>query len=94
MNKDTATRVDCPKPNTHPLGFMILSFILSLFWLKINNIPVIPLGFILAILVAFWHRDIERTIYNRDYLPEMTGISILGAFIGFLINLNMFLFPS
>ncbi len=59
-----ARECESPKPDTHPLGFTLLTFLLSLLWLKIQGQPVFPLGFLIAVAVAFWHKSIEDALYG------------------------------
>jgi hypothetical protein len=81
-----ARECECPKPDTHPLGFTFLTFLLSLLWLRIQGQPVFPLGFLIAVTVAFWHKSIEEAIYGRNHLTAMVLVSIFGAILGFLIR--------
>lgn len=38
--------------NSHAVGFLILSFLLSFLWFRINRVGVFPLGFVGALVVA------------------------------------------
>ena len=75
----------CSNVNTHPLGFTILVFILAMLWLRVNGRPVFPLGFILALTVAYWHADIERGIYGRSRFLEMVITAVVGMIIGMML---------
>ena len=77
---------ECPRPDTYPLGFTFLTFYLSLFWLRIQGQPVFPLGFLVAVTVAFWHKSIEEAIYGWNHLTPMVLVSIFGAILGFLLR--------
>ena len=38
--------------SSHAVGFLILSFLLSFLWFRINRVGVFPLGFVGALVVA------------------------------------------
>lgn len=75
-----------PSPDTHPLGFTPLAFFLSMLWFRVNGVPVFPLGLLLALLLASWHRDIERALHGRDHFSVMLAFSLIGTLIGLLLH--------
>ena len=68
--------------NTHSYGWMVLSFVLSLLWLKINNVHVFPLGFVGGLIVAFWSFDIDRSLGKKTHMGYSIVVSIVGMIIG------------
>jgi len=76
----------CPSPDAHPLGFTLLAFFLSMLWFQVNSVPVFPLGLLLALLLASWHRDIERTLHGRDHFSFMLAFSLVGILFGLLLH--------
>lgn len=53
--------------NTHSVGWMIMSFLVSLLWLKVNNTPLFPLGFIGGLVIAFWSADVDRAFGKNRF---------------------------
>ncbi len=72
--------------NTHSIGFMILSFFLSLLWFRINNVPVFPIGAIAAVIVASWVRDIELSLGRKPLFTETIILVAVGTLLGFIIR--------
>ncbi len=72
--------------NTHPLGFTLVVFFLSTLWFRVNNVPVFPLGALVGLLVAVWHRDIERAVLGEDHFTWMLVFAVIGAVLGLLLS--------
>ncbi|NOZ88573.1 MAG: hypothetical protein GXO15_01465 [Crenarchaeota archaeon] len=72
--------------NTHPLGFTLVVFFLSTLWFRVNNVPVFPLGALVGLLVAVWHRDIERAVLGEDHFAWMLAFTFIGALLGLLLS--------
>ena len=89
MSEDAGERParECSvRVNTHPFGFTLLVFFISMLWFRVNGQPVFPLGYIIALLVAKWHSDIEEAIYGKSRFVEMAVVGIAGMLIGFLLR--------
>lgn len=72
--------------NTHSSGWMIMSFLISFLWFRINNNPIFPLGFIGALLIALWSADIDKTLGKEPLLNYSLILSSIGMIIGFIVR--------
>lgn len=71
--------------NTHTIGFLVLSFLLSFLWFRVNGVGVFPLGFVGALLVAWWSQDIDRHFGKPSQFAVALILGLLGMFIGFFL---------
>jgi hypothetical protein len=72
--------------NTHSSGWMIMSFLVSFLWFKIDNNPIFPLGFIGALIIAFWSADIDKALRKEPLLNYSIILAIIGMIIGFIVR--------
>ena len=81
---------DCSKlgeARLHPLGFTLVGFLISMLWFTINKMPIVPVGYVIALLMAFWLKDLEDAILGRNYLLMRAVIYSVGTIIGLLLLL-------
>jgi len=52
-----------------------MSFLISFLWFKINNVPIFPLGFIGALIIAYWSADIDKTLGKETLLKHSIILS-------------------
>jgi hypothetical protein len=71
--------------NTHSLGWMVLSFLVSFLWFKINSNPVFPLGFMGGLVITFWSSDIDKALGKETYTWPSVALSVLSMLIGLFI---------
>jgi len=72
--------------NTHSYGWVLISFLVSFLWFKINNNPIFPLGFVGGLVITFWSSDIDKALGKEPLTWLSVAISIFGMFLGFLIR--------
>ena len=72
--------------NTHSLGWLTLSFLVSFLWFKIGNHPVFPLGFVGGLAIGFWSSEIDRALAKPSFLGHSITLSIVGMVLGLFIN--------
>lgn len=72
--------------NTHSAGWMIMSFLISLLWFKIDNNPLFPLGFVGGLIIAFWSADVDRAFGKKPLLPFSVLLSLIGVVVGFIVR--------
>lgn len=72
--------------NTHSYGWVIMSFLISLLWFKINNMPIFPLGFIGGLVITYWSYDIDRSLGKEPFTIYSILLSIIAMIIGFIIR--------
>jgi hypothetical protein len=65
---------------------MIMAFLVSFLWFKINNNPVFPLGFIGALIIAFWSADIDKALGKEPLLNYSIILAIIGMVIGLIMR--------
>jgi hypothetical protein len=71
--------------NTHTAGFIIVAFLISLLWFRLNGMPLFPVGLAGSLAVAWWSQDIDRHFGKPSQLPVAVILSLLGAAIGFFV---------
>jgi len=71
--------------NTHTVGFLILCFLLSFLWFRINGVGVFPLGFVGGLVVAWWSQDIDRAFGKPSQFTLAVVLGLVGMFIGFFL---------
>ncbi len=74
-----------PSANTHSVGFLVLAVLLSFLWFRINGVGVFPLGFVGALLVAWWSQDIDRHFGKPSQFVLTLLLSLVGMFVGFFL---------
>lgn len=72
--------------STHSVGWVIMAFLISFLWFRINNVPVFPLGFIGALIIAFWSADIDKALGKEPLMPYAVILSVIGMIIGFIVR--------
>jgi hypothetical protein len=72
--------------NTHSIGWVLMSFLVSFLWFNINNHPIFPLGFIGGLVITFWSSDIDKALGKEPLTWLSVAISIIGMFLGFLVS--------
>lgn len=72
--------------NTHSLGWLVMSFLISFLWFKIGNNPVFPLGFIGALIIALWSADIDKALGKEPLFNYSLILSSIGMLIGFIVR--------
>jgi len=72
--------------NTHSYGWVVMSFLVSFLWFKINVSPIFPLGFFGSLIIAFWSSDIDKALGKEPLTWLSVVLSVFGMFLGFLIN--------
>jgi predicted nucleic acid-binding Zn ribbon protein len=72
--------------NTHSYGWMIMAFLVSFLWFKINNNPIFPLGLIGALIIAFWSADIDKALGKEPLINYSIILAIIGMIIGFIVR--------
>jgi len=65
---------------------VLVSFLVSFLWFKINNNPIFPLGFVGGLVITFWSSDIDKAVGKKPLTWLSVAISIFGMFLGFLIR--------
>jgi hypothetical protein len=78
----TQNVMPAPNINTHTYAWIIMAFLVSFLWFKINSMPLFPLGFIggLAITGFSWH--IDRQVGKQSLAPIGIFLSFVGMVIG------------
>jgi predicted nucleic acid-binding Zn ribbon protein len=71
--------------NTHSLGWVILSFLVSFLWFKMNNSPVFPLGFVGGLIIGFWSSDIDKALGKETFMWLSVALCVLGMILGLFI---------
>jgi predicted nucleic acid-binding Zn ribbon protein len=72
--------------NTHSYGWLIMSFLVSFLWFRINGASVFPLGFIGGLLITFWSSDIDKSLGKKPLTGLSVLLSLTGMILGLLIN--------
>jgi cellobiose-specific phosphotransferase system component IIC len=72
--------------NTHSYGWVLMSFLVSFLWFKINNTPTFPIGFVGGLVITFWSSDIDKALGKEPLTWLSVVISLFGMFLGFLIR--------
>jgi cellobiose-specific phosphotransferase system component IIC len=72
--------------NTHSYGWALMSFLVSLLWFKISNVPIFPLGFVGGLIITFWSSDIDKALGKKPLAWLSVAMSVFGMFLGFLIS--------
>ena len=71
--------------NTHTEGFIVLAFLLSFLWFRINGVAVVPLGLLGGLVVAWWSQDIDRSVGKPSQFALAAVLGVVGALIGFFL---------
>ena len=74
------------KINTHSYGWIIMAFLVSFLWFKINGAPIFPLGFIGGLVISYWSMDIDRAVGKPSYMAASVVFSFVGMFLGLIIH--------
>jgi hypothetical protein len=72
--------------NTHSYGWVIMSFLVSFLWFRIDSMPIFPLGFVGGLVITFFSSDTDRALGKKPLTWLSVVISIFGMFLGFLIR--------
>jgi len=72
--------------NTHSYGWLMMSFLVSFLWFRINNVPVFPLGFAAALAITFWSSDIDKSLGKKPLTWLAILLSLISMVLGFLIR--------
>ncbi len=56
-------------------------------WFTVNRVPLVPVGYLIALLMAFWLRELEDALLGRNYLLMRAVIYSVGTIIGLLLQL-------
>jgi hypothetical protein len=72
--------------NTHSYGWMMLSFLVSFLWFRVNGAPVFPLGFLGGLIIAFWSSDIDRALGKKPLLNLSVVLSFVGMIVGLIVR--------
>lgn len=77
-------RVPTPlqKINTYDFAWVLLSFLISMLWFRINQTPVFPIGFIGGLAIAYMIYKIDSELGKESYLNPSILLSIFGCAIG------------
>jgi hypothetical protein len=86
IQSPTQAAVPAPRINTHTFGWIIIAFLLSLLWFKINNMPVFPLGFVGGLVITGFSWHIDKQVGNQSLAPIGLVLSFVGMIIGALIR--------
>ncbi len=70
---------------THTVGFTVIAFLISFLWFRINGVPLLPVGLLGGLVVAWWSQDIDRQFGKPSQFALAVALSVVGAFIGFLL---------
>lgn len=68
--------------NTYDPAWVILSFLLSFLWFRINQTPVFPLGFVGGLSIAYMIHRIDSSLGKPSFLSPTILLSFLGCVIG------------
>jgi hypothetical protein len=82
----TQTTMPTPRINTHTYGWIIMAFLVSFLWFKINNMPLFPLGFVGGLIITGFSWHIDKQVGKQSMAPLGLVLSFLGMIIGVLIR--------
>lgn len=74
------------KINTHTYGWIIMAFLVSLLWFKINSNLVFPLGFVGGLVISGFSWDIDKQVGKQSSAYLGIIFSFLGMVIGAIIH--------
>ena len=64
----------------------MIAIVVSLLWFRVNNVPILPVGLIMGVLLAYWSHDIDVRLGRRSLLTPVVVLCLLATTIGFLIH--------
>jgi predicted nucleic acid-binding Zn ribbon protein len=71
--------------NTHSFGWVLMSFLVSFLWFKINNSAIFPLGFVGGLIITFWASDIDKALGKEPFTWLSVALCVLGMILGLFI---------
>jgi hypothetical protein len=72
--------------NTHTYGWIIMAFLVSFLWFKINNMPLFPLGFVGGLVITGFSWHIDKQVGKQSMAPVGLVLSFVGMIIGALVR--------
>ncbi len=65
---------------------MIIAFLISFLWFRINGLPLFPVGFLAGLVIAYWSHDINRGLGRDSLITPTVIIAVVGMIIGLIIT--------